>query len=73
MKFIFHHEIDRRLIGNRVRAVIVYKFCVGNLFRSRGRIGITEDAKVGFNLLVYMFYFSIRLIMINSREEEIVV
>ena len=30
--FISHHEIERGLIGDGVRAVIVGEFCVGNRF-----------------------------------------
>ena len=28
--FISHHEIERELIGDRVRAVVVGEFCVGD-------------------------------------------
>ena len=31
--FISHHEIERGLAGDGVRAVIVGEFCVGNRFR----------------------------------------
>ena len=29
-RFVSHHEIERRLIGDGVGAVIVSKFCVGD-------------------------------------------
>ena len=32
MGFVSHHEIERGLIGNGVRAVIVGEFCVGDRF-----------------------------------------
>ena len=32
MGFITHHEEKQQLIGNRVKAVIVDKFGMGNLF-----------------------------------------
>ena len=30
--FISHHEIERRLVGDGMRAVVVGEFCVGNRF-----------------------------------------
>ena len=30
MGFISHHEVERELIGDGVRAVIVGEFCVGD-------------------------------------------
>ena len=30
MGFISHHEIERRLVRDRMRAVIVSEFCVGD-------------------------------------------
>ena len=31
--FISHHEIERRLVRDRMGAVVVGKFCVGDRFR----------------------------------------
>ena len=43
MGFIFHHEIEWRLGGDRVGAVIVCEFRMGNLVSPGGGIRSTKD------------------------------
>ena len=59
MGFITHHEVEWRLIGDRVRAVIVSKFSMGDVVCPRSGIVPTEDPKVCFDFLVYPFSFSV--------------
>ena len=59
MGFITHHEVEQRLVGDGVRAVIMSKFGVGDVVSPRSGIVFTEDPKVHFNLLVYSFGFSV--------------
>ena len=73
MRFISHHEIEWRLIGDGVRAVIVCKFSIGDLVSPGTRVASTEDPKVCFNLLVNVFSFTIRLRVIHGQEGEVVV
>ena len=61
MGFISHHEEEWQLVGDGVRAMIVGKFCEGNMLGPRGRIRTREDLKIGFNLLVDLFSFPISL------------
>ena len=73
MRFISHHEIEWRLVHDRVEVVIVCKFSMGDLVCPGTRVGPTEDPKVGFNLLVNMFCFTIRLGVVGGRKGEIIV
>ena len=73
MRFVSHHEIEWGLVHDRVRAVVVSKFHVGNLISPGTRVGSTEDLKVSFNFLVDMFHLTIRLRVIGSREGEVVI
>ena len=68
MGFISHHEVERGLTGDRMGVVIVHEFGMGNRFRPGCGIIATEDPKVGFDLLVYSFGFSIRLWVIGSGK-----
>ena len=60
MGFISHHEIEQRLIGNRMRTVVMREFGVRDRFR--------QDAEVGFYFLVYSFCFIVGLRVIGSGE-----
>ena len=73
MRFISHYEIEWRLVGDRMRAVIVCKFGVGDLVCPGTRVGSAEDLKVHFNLLVDMFCFSVRLWVVCGGEGEVIV
>ena len=73
MRFISHHEIEWRLVGDRVRAVIVCEFSMGDLVSPGTRVASTEDPKVCFNLLVNAFSFTIRLRVIHGQEGEVIV
>ena len=66
MGFISHHEIERRLIGDGVRAVVVGEFCVGDRFGPRCGIIAAKDAKVGFDFLVDLFRFAVGLWVISG-------
>ena len=71
--FISHHEIERGLVSDGVRAVIVGEFRVGDGFRPRCRVIAAEDTEVGFNFLVDSFSFAVRLRVIGGGEREVVV
>ena len=60
--------MERRLIGDGMGAVIVHELGVGNRFRPGCGIIATEDPKVGFDLLVYSFGFSIQLWVIGGGK-----
>ena len=66
--FISHHEVKQRLVGDRVRAVVVCKFSMGDRFGPECRIIATEDSEIGFNFLVYLFCFTICLWVVGSRQ-----
>ena len=59
MGFISHHEVEQRLVGNRVRAVIVCEFGVGDVIDPRSGVIAAEGPKVCFDFLVYLFSFSV--------------
>ena len=73
MGFISHHEIEWRLVCDGVRVVVVAKFCMGDFISPGAGVGSTEDPKVGFNLLVDTFRFTIRLWVVGSGEGEVIV
>ena len=70
--FISHHKVEQRLVGDRVRAVIMSKFSVGDVVSPRSRIVPTEDPKVSFDFLVYPFGFSIGLGVIGGGEGKVI-
>ena len=70
--FISHHEVERGLIGDRMRAVIMHEFSMGYRFRPRCGIIAAEGAKVGFYFLIYSFCFAVGLRMVSGREEEVI-
>ena len=72
MGFIPQHEIEQRLVSDGVRVVVVGEFGVGDVISLASRFVSTEDLKVGFDLLVYLFRFSIRLRVISSGKGKIV-
>ena len=73
MGFISHHEIERGLICDGIRAVIVGKFCVGNRFGPRCGIIAAEDAEIGLDFLIDPFSFAVRLRVIGGGEREVIV
>ena len=73
MWFISHHEIEWGLVCDGVRAVIVGEFCMGDLVSPGTRVGPAEDPKVGFNLLVDTFCFTIGLKVVGGREREVII
>ena len=68
MGFISHHEVEQRLVGDGVRAVIVSEFGVGNVIGPRSGVVPAEDLEVRFDFLVYSFGFSVRLRVIGGGE-----
>ena len=68
MRFISHHEIERRLVHDGVGAVIVGEFCMGDLIGPGTGVGHTEDPKICFNLLVDTLGFAIGLRVIGCGE-----
>ena len=73
MRFVSHHEVERRLTGDRMGAVIVGKFSMRDFIGLGTRVGPTEDPKVCFNLLVDTFCFAIRLRVVGCGEGEVIV
>ena len=70
--FISHYEIERELVRDGMRVVIVSEFCMGDRFGPRCRIIAAEDTKVGFNFLVDSFSFTIRLGVIGGGEGKVI-
>ena len=68
MRFITYHEVEQRLVDDRMRVVIVGEFNMRDFASPGTQIASIEDSKVYFNLLVDMFCFSVRLGMIGGRE-----
>ena len=68
MRFVTHYEVKQRLIGDRMRAVVMGKFSMGDVVSPRSRIVSTEDPKVCFDFLVYPFSFSVQLRVIGGGE-----
>ena len=73
MGFISHHEIERELVRDRMRAVIMSEFCVGDRFGPRCGVIAAKDTEVGFNFLIDSFRFAIGLWVIGSGKREVVV
>ena len=73
MRFISHHEIEQGLVCDRVRAVIVGKFCVGDLIGPGSWIRSAEDPQVSFNLLIDTFSFTIKLWVVDGGKGEVIV
>ena len=57
--FVIHHEVKRRLVGDRMGVVVMHEFGVGDVFGPRSRVVPTEDLKVRFDFLVYPFGLSV--------------
>ena len=53
--------------------VVVCEFHMGNFVSPGSGIRSTKDPQIGFNSLVDLFSFSIRLRMVGGGEREIVV
>ena len=66
--FISHHEIERRLVGDGMGAMIVSEFCMGDRFGPRCGIIAAEDTKIGLDFLVDSFHFSVGLWVIGSGK-----
>ena len=73
MRFISHHEIEQGLVHDRVRAVIVGEFCVGDLVGSGSWVRSAEDPQVSFNLLIDTFSFTIKLWVVDGGKGEVIV
>ena len=59
MGFISHYEVEWGLVGDGVRVVIVGEFGMGDVISPRPGIVSTEDSKVSFDFLAYLFGFPI--------------
>ena len=53
--------------------MVVCEFCVGDFVSPGSRVRSAEDPQVGFNFLVDLFYFSIRLRVVGDREGKVIV
>ena len=71
-RFISHHEIERGLVGNGVRVVIVYEFCEGNVLSPRCRVRAAEDSKICFDFLVDSFCFAVSLGVVRGGEGKFI-
>ena len=49
-------------------AVIVSEFSMGNVIGPRSRVISTENPKVHFNFLIYLFGFSVRLGVVGGGK-----
>ena len=49
------------------------EFCMGNFVSPESRVRSTEDPQIGFNFLVDLFHFSVRLRVVGSREGKVIV
>ena len=61
------------MVGDRMGAVVVGEFGVGDRFRPRCGIIAAEDMKVGFDFLIDPFRFAVGLWVISGGKGEIVV
>ena len=61
LQFIAKHEVKWGFAGGGVRVVVVDKFSHGDMVHPCFRVGTTEDAEIGLNLLVEPFCFSVGL------------
>ena len=68
MGFISHHEIEWRLVGDGMRAVVVHEFSMGDFICPGTRVRPTKDLKVNLNLLVNLFCFAVRLGVVRSGK-----
>ena len=71
-EFISHHEEEWRLVGYRVRAVIVGEFSEGDVLSPRSRVRATEDPKICLYFLVHTFSLSVSLRMIGSGKGKFI-
>ena len=67
-EFISHHEVEQRLVGDRMGVVIVGEFSMRDVIGPGSGVVFTEDPKVRFDFLVYPFSLSVRLGIIGSGE-----
>ena len=72
MEFVTHHEVEWSLIGDGVRAMIVSKFCVGDVIGPGSGVISTEDPQVSFDFLVYSFGFSVKLGVVGGGEGKVI-
>ena len=70
--FISHHKEEWRLVGYRVRAVIVGEFSKGDVLSPRSRVRAAEDPKIGCYFLVHMFGLSISWRVVGSGEGKFI-
>ena len=69
---ISHHEEEWRLVGYRVRAVIVGEFSKGDVLSPRSRVRAAEDSKISLYFLVHTFGFSISLRVVGGGKGEFI-
>ena len=70
--FVSHHEEEWRLVGYRVRVVIVGEFSKGDVLSPRSRVRAAEDLKIGFDFLVHTFSLPISLRVVGSGEGKFI-
>ena len=68
MGFISHHEIERGLIGDGMRAMVVSEFCVGDRFGPRCGVVAAKDTKIGLDFLIDSFRLTVGLWVVGGGE-----
>ena len=72
MGFIAHHEVKRRLTGDRMRVVIMSELSMGDVIGPGSGVISTEDSEVRFDFLVHPFGFPIRLGVVSGGKGKVV-
>ena len=72
MGFISHHEEEWRLVGYRMRVVIVGEFSEGDVLSPRSRVRAAEDPKICLYFLVHAFGLPISLRVVDSGEGKFI-
>ena len=70
--FISHHEEEWRLVGYRMRAVIVGEFSEGNVLSPGSGVRATEDPKICLHFLVHTFGLPISLRVVGSGKGKFI-
>src|SRR6266702_3685105 len=72
VRFIIHNEGEWELPYYEVSGSIVGEFCHGDEDQPFLELTIAKDSKIGFQLLIVVFGFSIHLGMVGSGESYVI-
>ena len=70
--FISHQEEEWRLVGYRMRAVIVGEFSEGDVLSPGSGVRAAEDPQIGFYFLVHAFSLPISLRVVGGGEGKFI-